>query len=390
MICRCPECNGALEYNPSMRSLTCKFCGNIFRPDKVNKDSQTDMNSGVLDSEKEAMECKIYTCTSCAGELVVNDVEMATFCPYCGQPTIVFDRVSKEEKPKYIIPFKISKEEALNNIRDEIKYGFFVPKEIKNLNDIQIKGIYIPYYLVSLYYYDKQKIRVNKEHGIPRFFDREAECEFVKVPCDASASLPDALSQSMEPFDLKELKMFDESYLSGFYADMFNGSVGQIEYAAFKRCEEWFNEDMKKSCSPGAKDTVSIEESQPKVKFLSNEYALMPIWFSTFQYKKSFYTILVNGQTGKIVGTLPLNIQKIITVLIIIFLGVTGIITGMFFICNQTSPEDIGLMACLMFWYMAVLFLGIGIYVFKRKIDKINLSRNKNLAKLVKGRQERS
>lgn len=30
MICKCPNCDGALEYNPSYAEMECPFCGNTF------------------------------------------------------------------------------------------------------------------------------------------------------------------------------------------------------------------------------------------------------------------------------------------------------------------------------------------------------------------------
>ncbi len=66
---------------------------------------------------EEIMECTIYSCTACGAELMVNEVETSTFCSYCGQPTIVFDRVTSTKKPQYILPFMVTKEEAVNLIR---------------------------------------------------------------------------------------------------------------------------------------------------------------------------------------------------------------------------------------------------------------------------------
>ena len=389
MICRCPECNGALEYNPSIQNLTCKFCGNFFRPDRVNKESQNNGISGETDVKKEVMECKIYTCTSCAGELAVNDIEMSTFCPYCGQPTIIFDRISKEEKPKYIIPFSISKEEATENIRLKLKYSYMCPKQVKQVDEEQVKGIYVPYYLMNLYYYDKQKIKVENEHGFSRSFDREAECEFVNVPCDASVVLSDELSQGIDPFDLKQLKPFDESYLSGFYADMFNGSEAQMEYAVWKRCEEWFNENMKKSCPSGKNDKVFIEESQPKVKILSHEYALMPIYFYSFPYKNSFYTVIVNGQTGKEAAFLPIQISKLVFCYIAVFLVCCGIMVPFAYGEFVSSLEE-SVIACFFLLIFGIVCLCCGIAFLNMAIDKIRNLRNNKLAKLVRERQERS
>lgn len=30
MVCKCPNCDGALEYNPSYAEMECPFCGNTF------------------------------------------------------------------------------------------------------------------------------------------------------------------------------------------------------------------------------------------------------------------------------------------------------------------------------------------------------------------------
>ena len=45
--------------------------------------------------------------------------------------------------------------------------------------------------------------------------------------------------------------------------------------------------------------------SNPKYEIKRVEYAFLPVWFMTFRYKNKPYTMMVNGQTGKVVGTIP-------------------------------------------------------------------------------------
>ena len=52
----------------------------------------------------------------------------------------------------------------------------------------------------------------------------------------------------------------------------------------------------------------------------SNEtykYILIPVYSTTYDYKGKNYTVMINGQTGKVSGLYPYSIAKI--VLIIVF-----------------------------------------------------------------------
>ena len=197
MICKCPKCDGALEYNPAYDKMECPYCGSAFtthevmahqrlqdnavkmQPASANNAAgngweanpyaqQTENANGAVPQNgaqntgtigQNTMECNIYTCTACGAELAVNGVEASTFCAYCGQPTIVFSRVSHELMPKWVLPFRIQKDQAVNGIREKLNKGIFVPREIKNFEVEKVRGIYVPYFLFDVYYYDWQRLR---------------------------------------------------------------------------------------------------------------------------------------------------------------------------------------------------------------------------------------
>ena len=56
---------------------------------------------------------KAYNCPSCGAELICDASTAATSCPYCGNPTVVPGQFSGALKPDYVIPFKLSKEDAV-------------------------------------------------------------------------------------------------------------------------------------------------------------------------------------------------------------------------------------------------------------------------------------
>jgi len=133
--------------------------------------------------EREEIQCRIYHCNSCGAELMVNGEEAATFCAYCGQPAIVFQRIASEIKPDYIIPFRVSQEQAYNIIRNQFAQGAFIPDELRNIKIEKVHGVYVPFWLYNIHYYDNQFLKqchlVNQfQIKIQWFSFRESHCFF--------------------------------------------------------------------------------------------------------------------------------------------------------------------------------------------------------------------
>ena len=342
MEIKCPNCVASLVFDATSGKMQCKFCGSYFTMADVKDQfeaagqaSQSDIKeptqavapdynatgTGAADSmqtsaqpayaESDTMQCNIYSCTSCGAELAVNGVETSTFCAYCGQPSIVFSRVSQTLKPELIIPFSIQKQQAINIIRNRFNQGKFIPQEVKNFEIERVRGIYIPYWLYDAYYYDKQLIKGRVGSGknsTTKYFMREADCEFHKVSLDASSNLNDESSQRLEPFDMRGLREFEVGYMSGFYSDRYDRNNKDLRRLASYRIKELFDSQTMASCSARNKSVVA---SSPKMTIRKETYAMLPAWFMTFRYQDKPYTMLVNGQTGKIVGAVPYDNAKV-------------------------------------------------------------------------------
>ena len=48
-------------------------------------------------------------------------------------------------------------------------------------------------------------------------------------------------------------------------------------------------------------------------------YAMVPVWILTTRYKDEPYTFMMNGQTGEVVGSLPIDESKLRKRLLIAF-----------------------------------------------------------------------
>lgn len=301
MNAKCLNCGASLVFDVATRKMKCSHCTSLFRIDEIKMEE----TSGT-------MECQIYTCKSCGAELAVNGVESATYCAYCGQPTIVFNRVSQEQRPEYILPFSLSKESAIELIRKQFAKGIYVPQEVKNFEVDRVHGIYIPYWVFDVHYYDKQLLEgyaLRGENRRPIYFVREAECDFTDVYLDGSKKLLDRYSEVLEPYDLRSLVPFKPHYLSGFYSDCFDLHSIMLHEILFNRVKELFDPKIKESCRPQAYEIIS---GNPQMDIRRESYILLPAWFMTFRYKDKPYTMLVNGQNGKVIGTAPVSKKELL------------------------------------------------------------------------------
>ena len=64
-------------------------------------------------------------------------------------------------------------------------------------------------------------------------------------------------------------------------------------------------------------DVIGTKESFNKT---SCNYALMPVWMMTYSSGSSNYIFAMNGQTGKIFGSLPVSKGKIFILFLFVFI----------------------------------------------------------------------
>lgn len=401
MIYKCPNCDAALTYNPSLHMMECDSCASFYEPEQVSyreeevreeyeikeDDAEAFLLENVYAEDEEYMQLKIYRCSACGAELAVNDTEVSSFCAFCGQPTVIYDRVSKQRKPTYIIPFEYSKEQAVTIVRNRLRRtGGYVPKEIQNLDVLdKIRGIYVPYFLFHAEYYDCQEIQGQKDGAADSAtFQLEAKCEFRQLPCDASSRIDDEISQRIEPFNMNGLKRFDPSYLSGFYADSFDLTAKQLTNVVKRRCEELFDDRARRSIRKDG--MVVITKSDPRCKILHSEYALLPVWFMTFRYQGEVYTMLVNGQTGKIIGGLPVEKTEIrVKFLTIAALGAIPLIS-IGFMLESLIGAGFAIMAPLL--VVGIFFWGLGVTPILKSRAFRKRTKAKETMRYVTERQE--
>lgn len=325
---KCPCCGGEIEFDSATQNMKCPYCDSEFEVeslasyDEVLKEEQSDnMNweteAGTEWAEGETAGMRVYSCKSCGGEIVADESTAATACPFCDNPIVMMGQFSGALKPDYVIPFKLDKEAAKKALRKHYEGKRLLPKVFKDENHIdEIKGVYVPFWLFDAdadakVRYKATRVRTwsnsNYNYTETSFYSvlRAGNVGFERVPVDGSTKMADDLMESIEPFDFKDAVDFQTAYLSGYLADKYDVDSAQSIDRANERIKR-STEDAFASTVNGY-TTVVPEHTSVQLQNGKAKYALYPVWLlnTTWQGKK--YTFAMNGQTGKLVGDLPLD-----------------------------------------------------------------------------------
>lgn len=309
---KCPSCGGNLIFSAEEQTLNCSFCGKSYTPEKLDLLSHIKVYDQDEAEEEEADKNEIV-CNSCGANIIADKFTTATVCAFCGSPSLVVKRLGRQFRPDYIVPFKVTREEAEKKIREFAKTKKYVPSDFfgdKNIKRLQ--GIYVPFWLMD----SRCEITVfgtgvKQRMGYKDMYSVQAgrEIHLVNVPFDGSLDINDQLMEGIEPFDSSELVPFKTSYLQGYFAKRYDVAIDKQLDRIFYRMEAFGKEAVKftmdKDYTDFNFDCCSVRVKEPKQK-----YVLYPVWLLTYEYDGLYYQIALNGQTGKVDGNFPVSKVK--------------------------------------------------------------------------------
>ncbi len=350
---QCPACTGPLQFDASTGRVTCEYCGSAFdiaqiealyaekeakaaqaqaEAEAKQEQAQTkddpasaddtgwDMSGLNEDWGADAQGMRAWLCPSCGAELICEETTAATSCPYCGNPTVVPGQFAGALKPDYVIPFKLKKADAVAALKRHYQGRPFLPKAFKEENHVQeIMGIYVPFWLFDGeaggdMVFDATRSRTFRsgEYRITQtdHFDiyRSGSVSFSRIPVDASRKMPDDYMDSIEPFDYSEMKEFSTAYLPGYMADKYDVTAEESGRRADRRAEATAADSMRDSVM--GYGTVIERQRKIRLRRGAVKYALLPVWILNTQWEGQKYLFAMNGQTGKMVGKLPVDKKK--------------------------------------------------------------------------------
>ena len=357
---QCPACTGPLHFDSATGKMKCDYCGTIYelaeieamyaekekaaeeamKEEEGKEPDPCEAAAAGMDWGDDADGMRAYSCPSCGAQLICDETTAATSCPYCGNPTVVPGQFGGTKRPDYVIPFKLTKENAEAALKAHYKGKVLLPNSFKSANHIrEIKGVYVPFWLFDAEAYANMmyhgtRSRTYKE-GDYRVTDtdhfqihRAGTVEFAGIPVDGSSKMPNDYMDSIAPYNYEELREFSTAYLPGFLADKYDETSQEVADRARRCCENSALNCIRATVS--GYETVTTVSNQVNITEKNVKYALMPVWVLSTRWNGQNYLFAMNGQTGKMVGDLPVDRGKYWTWLLCIMIPL-AVILSIFF-----------------------------------------------------------
>lgn len=336
----CPSCMAYLRYDGKESKWVCDYCDSRFTMEEleqrglqkeesdyeVKQRAEADENSAdvsfsyeenIPQPEEDLSHMRGYVCPSCGAEIVTDDVTAATFCVFCGNPTILPKQLEGEYRPAAILPFETDKEDAKKAFLNLCKGKKLLPPGYTSEQRLEkITGVYVPFWLFDCkadftYHATGENVSTWAD---TRFIytktdlyhiHREGRMEFENIPLDASEKMQDDLMDALEPFHLEKKKPFDMSYLSGFLAEKYTYEPKDL----YDRMTCRITPGVEHKAGEGGRGYQRVYGVKCHTDFSSDKqtYMLLPVWMLISKYQGKDYLFAMNGQTGKIVGELPVS-----------------------------------------------------------------------------------
>jgi hypothetical protein len=289
------------------------------------------------------------SCQSCGAQLVVADTLRTATCPYCAAPSVV-ERPPTPDRPlpTFALGFVQTPERARELARKNLlRRSFWAPSSVRRASVAELRGIYVPAWLYSArtesdfsatigenyletetYTTTENGKTVTRTRQVTRTEWRPLQgrhSEYIPdVLVTASSGLPNEELEHIKPFDLRALRRYDDALVAGWISE--EPSLPQ------EQCLEQARAEVRSQLSqrlaafmPG--DSHRGLEYSTQFHQEALVVCVLPVWVLALSHnpKSPPLRFLVNGQTGKVYGRVPVSWVKVMIAVLLALLAVGGL-----------------------------------------------------------------
>lgn len=352
----CGQCGASLHYAIGTDSLSCQYCGHLNDIDSVGEpivelDLHTALHA-LEQAETRSADSEIIVCPNCAASFALEAHIHAGDCPFCGTSVVTETAHRRPIKPKGLLPFAVTADQARESYRTWLKGLWFAPSALKEFarDDAQLNGVYIPYWTYDsdtatayrgergdVYYVTRRYStvvngrRVTRTRREPRIRWRSVSGRtarhFDDVLVGATRTLPRKITDWLAPWDLDKLVPYQEEYLSGFSSEVYQVDLDEGFNHAQRIMENVIRGDVRRSIGGDQQRIHSLRTQHSDTTF---KHVLLPVWSAGFTFRDKSYRFVVNGRNGKVRGERPWSVVKIaLAVIAVLIIAIPLLLVSM-------------------------------------------------------------
>jgi DNA-directed RNA polymerase subunit RPC12/RpoP len=305
----CQQCGGKMTFTPDGGSLTCTYCDRkltlyqAIEEGAIVEEQDFAVALATARGHTHPVAMQSFTCQTCGVSFMLGPDVLSLTCPYCASAYVI--KVSETRElipPEGIIPFAVTQLAAYNSLQEWLKEKGLRAGSQTTPPD----GLYLPVWTFDVggevQWAGKEP---EKGYGWTNWmYQRGSHSIFyddVLVP--ASHTLSADLANEINHFRLNDLVPYDPGYLADWPAEVYQISVADASLAA--RRQAWEQARRVVATRAEMNQVKDLTVTSAGIVIESFKLILLPVWLARYGYQSGDYQVVINGQTGTVIGQRP-------------------------------------------------------------------------------------
>lgn len=269
------------------------------------------------------------SCASCGANLVVEADRRTARCPYCDAPSVV-DRPATTDRPDptFAIGFAVDAHVARRGLKAYLHGRRWAPNALRKATAERVEGVYVPAYLYTASADSRYRAEIGEDYTVTethkkgvrrvrkteyRTLEGVHRCYVDGLVVTASNGLANTELEAIEPYDPAGLRRFTPALVSGWIAEEPSldreASLELARREAHDQVARRLHAFMPGDSHHGLQATTTLDDE-------AMDLVLAPVWVCAVRWRpdRPPIRLLVNGQTGKVAGEVPVSWSKVAAV----------------------------------------------------------------------------
>lgn len=335
----CDGCGALMLFDPAAHGLRCPFCGGTRGIAQDDDYVAVEHSMERVDDTRTRTDApKVFRCENCGAEVTYAGATVSSACAFCGSEQVV-ERVGDVGRilPESVVAFRVDLDAAKGLWRAWLGKGLFRPRKLLDLaTGESLRGVYVPHWTYDTRAWSRWTADAGYTYTVTVGFGQNARQEtrirwvpasgertdaFDDILVCASRGLDDRLMDEAKPYDLDGVERYRSEFLAGFGAEEYTVDLP----AGWDRARAFAGGVQERRCAgdvPG--DTHRFLRVWTQYGDVTWKHLLLPLWIATYRWKGKTFRFMVNGQTGKVVGTAPVSAVKVTIAIVLVAALVVG------------------------------------------------------------------
>jgi len=326
---KCPRCGSPnmSDDDASDTLLVCDSCG--YSIDKPKHTSNLQSLTAALIKRRSQdvvwmVGSRTLKCNGCGAERTLGRSQMSSECPFCGSRQVIEqDALGTLSQPESLVPFRVSKQQALEQVKRVTTGGvekfksFFVNNRVSR---VEISGIFLPFWLFDAmvdvtHTYERVENNTNQRgvglfrvamggmgnlgdsmRGNSRLTTDKLNDAALNVPIPAFKQPPTPLVMRAGRYDYGRAVDYAPDFIAQHAAEIYSIDFDKASMDVRSVVSEMMRKNHYRN--DGTYKTVNISTMMTQASF---RLMLLPMWVVTiFEKDDDVRPVLINGQTGQV------------------------------------------------------------------------------------------